>query len=39
MEPAVVKTRALKSATEAAVAILRIDDLVKILPPSKEQGE
>jgi T-complex protein 1 subunit alpha len=34
VEPTAVKVRALQSATEAAVALLRIDDYVKVLPSS-----
>merc|ERR1712083_982727 len=38
MEPMVSKLKALKFATEAAITILRIDDLVKIAPdPEQEQ--
>ncbi|EPB83937.1 T-complex protein 1 subunit alpha [Mucor circinelloides 1006PhL] len=33
LEPAISKIKALKSATEAAIAILRIDDLIKVDPP------
>ncbi|KAM4042482.1 T-complex protein 1 subunit alpha [Anomaloglossus baeobatrachus] len=35
-EPTVVKTKSLKFATEAAITILRIDDLIKLHPESKE---
>lgn len=34
-EPTVVKTKSLKFATEAAITILRIDDLIKLHPESK----
>lgn len=34
-EPTVVKTKSLKFATEAAITILRIDDLIKLQPESK----
>ncbi|XP_048343825.1 T-complex protein 1 subunit alpha [Sphaerodactylus townsendi] len=34
-EPTVVKTKSLKFATEAAITILRIDDLIKLYPESK----
>lgn len=37
-EPTVVKTKSLKFATEAAITILRIDDLIKLHPESKEDG-
>ena len=38
LEPAMSKTKSIKFATEAAVAILRIDDLIKLNPkaPSKD---
>ncbi|XP_072265416.1 T-complex protein 1 subunit alpha [Pyxicephalus adspersus] len=35
-EPTLVKTKSLKFATEAAITILRIDDLIKLHPESKE---
>jgi len=31
------KIKALKAATEAAISILRIDDLIKVDPPPKAQ--
>ncbi|XP_066467438.1 T-complex protein 1 subunit alpha [Tiliqua scincoides] len=34
-EPTLVKTKSLKFATEAAITILRIDDLIKLHPESK----
>ncbi|KAL8186001.1 UNVERIFIED_CONTAM: Alpha subunit of chaperonin-containing T-complex [Gekko kuhli] len=34
-EPTMVKTKSLKFATEAAITILRIDDLIKLHPESK----
>jgi T-complex protein 1 subunit alpha len=37
LEPAVGKLKALKFATEAAISILRIDDLIKLDPPQEEQ--
>ncbi|KAJ8009582.1 hypothetical protein DPEC_G00090370 [Dallia pectoralis] len=37
-EPTVVKTKSLKFATEAAITILRIDDLIKLFPDQKEGG-
>ncbi|XP_068088129.1 T-complex protein 1 subunit alpha [Hyperolius riggenbachi] len=36
-EPTVVKTKSLKFATEAAITILRIDDLIKLHPEAKEE--
>merc|ERR1712187_305709 len=38
MEPMVSKLKALKFATEAAITILRIDDLVKIAPDPGQEG-
>ncbi|KAL7335170.1 chaperonin-containing T-complex alpha subunit Cct1 [Mucor circinelloides] len=40
LEPAISKIKALKSATEAAIAILRIDDLIKVdsRPPALDDG-
>merc|ERR1719221_1959963 len=38
LEPMVSKLKALKFATEAAITILRIDDLVKIAPEPDPQG-
>ncbi|XP_016317533.1 T-complex protein 1 subunit alpha-like [Sinocyclocheilus anshuiensis] len=37
-EPMMVKTKSLKFATEAAITILRIDDLIKLFPDQKEGG-
>lgn len=37
LEPAMAKTKALKFATEAAITILRIDDLIKLQPMNKER--
>ena len=37
LEPAMSKIKALKAATEAAISILRIDDMIKIDPPPKAQ--
>lgn len=37
-EPTMVKTKSLKFATEAAITILRIDDLIKLFPEAKEGG-
>lgn len=36
LEPAMIKLKSLKSATEAAISILRIDDMIKIAPEEKE---
>merc|ERR1711990_342924 len=38
VEPMVSKLKSLKFATEAAITILRIDDLVKIAPEPEQQG-
>lgn len=38
LEPAISKTKILQFATEAAITILRIDDLIQ-LEPEKEEGE
>merc|ERR1712217_183646 len=38
LEPMVSKLKALKFATEAAITILRIDDLVKIAPEPDQEG-
>ena len=37
LEPAVCKIKSLKFATEAAITILRIDDLIKIAPEQKDE--
>ena len=37
LEPAMIKLKALKAATEAAIAILRIDDMIKIFPEKKNE--
>jgi len=37
LEPAMSKVKSLKFATEAAITILRIDDLIRL--ESKEEGE
>lgn len=39
VEPAVVKLQAVKSATEAAITILKIDDVIAAAPPKKEKEE
>lgn len=37
LEPAMIKIKSIKAATEAAIAILRIDDLIKLeAPPQRE---
>jgi T-complex protein 1 subunit alpha len=36
LEPLISKTKSLKFATEAAIAILRIDDMIKIAPRQEE---
>jgi T-complex protein 1 subunit alpha len=36
LEPAMSKIKALKAATEAAISILRIDDMIKIDPPQRQ---
>lgn len=35
LEPAISKIKSLKFATEAAITILRIDDLIKLAPEDK----
>lgn len=37
LEPAMIKLKSLKFATEAAITILRIDDMIKIAPEPKDQ--
>ncbi|KAI0233090.1 chaperonin-containing T-complex alpha subunit Cct1 [Massospora cicadina] len=39
LEPAISKIKSLRAATEAAIAILRIDDLIKVVPDKQEGGE
>jgi T-complex protein 1 subunit alpha len=36
LEPAMSKIKAFKAATEAAISILRIDDMIKIDPPPQK---
>jgi len=36
LEPAISKIKSLKFATEAAITILRIDDMIKIFPEDKK---
>ncbi|KAI9179107.1 chaperonin-containing T-complex alpha subunit Cct1 [Blastocladiella emersonii ATCC 22665] len=38
LEPAMSKIKSLKAATEAAISILRIDDMIK-LTPAQQQGQ
>ncbi|KAJ3127511.1 T-complex protein 1 subunit alpha [Nowakowskiella sp. JEL0407] len=37
LEPSMSKIKSLKAATEAAIALLRIDDMIKIDPPQQEE--
>ena len=39
LEPAMSKVKSLKFATEAAITILRIDDMIKLIPPPKDGGQ
>jgi T-complex protein 1 subunit alpha len=36
LEPAISKIKSLKFATEAAITILRIDDMIKMFPEEKK---
>ena len=38
-EPAISKIKSLKFATEAAITILRIDDMIKLAPEEKPGGQ
>ena len=38
LEPMISKVNSLRFATEAAITILRIDDMIKLAPEQKEQG-
>jgi T-complex protein 1 subunit alpha len=38
VEPAISKIKSLRFATEAAITILRIDDMIKLAPPEQQQG-
>ena len=38
VEPALSKIKSLRFATEAAITILRIDDMIKLSPPQQPQG-
>jgi len=37
LEPAMIKIKSLRAATEAAIAILRIDDMITLDPPPKQE--
>ena len=37
LEPAVIKLKSIKFATEAAITILRIDDMIKVAPEKKDE--
>ena len=39
LEPAMIKIKCLRSATEAAIAILRIDDLITLQPPPRNERD
>ncbi|CAB5182900.1 unnamed protein product [Rhizophagus irregularis] len=39
LEPAMSKIKSLKSATEAAISILRIDDMIKVEPERRERDD
>ena len=39
LEPAMCKVKSLKFATEAAITILRIDDLIKLAPEEKRDRD
>jgi len=38
LEPMLIKLKSISFATEAAISVLRIDDMIKITPPKQEQG-
>ena len=38
LEPAMSKIKSLKFATEAAITILRIDDMIKLAPEKEDQN-
>jgi T-complex protein 1 subunit alpha len=38
LEPMISKINSIRFATEAAITILRIDDLIKLAPEKKEEG-
>ena len=37
LEPAISKLKSIKFATEAAITILRIDDMIKVAPEKKDE--
>ena len=39
LEPALSKVKSLKFATEAAITILRIDDMIKLIEPRPDGGQ
>jgi T-complex protein 1 subunit alpha len=39
IEPAMSKVKSLKFATEAAITILRIDDMIKLAQPQQDGGQ
>ena len=39
LEPSMIKVKSIKAATEAAIAILRIDDMIKIEPDKRGEGD
>ena len=39
LEPSMSKVKSLKFATEAAITILRIDDMIKLIEPPKDGGQ
>lgn len=39
LEPAMSKVKSLKFATEAAITILRIDDMIKLVAPQQDGGQ
>jgi T-complex protein 1 subunit alpha len=39
LEPAMSKIKSLKFATEAAITILRIDDMIRLAPKQEEQQQ
>lgn len=38
LEPAISKIKSIKFATEAAITILRIDDMIKLAPEQKDEN-
>ena len=38
LEPAISKIKSIKFATEAAITLLRIDDMIKLVPEQKDQN-